>query len=74
MAPAAKKKATFESVILELEKPIIKIANSLEIIAPLDGSIEDVSQPIREKIALLQKDSYELSQRRSDIFALEKEV
>lgn len=74
VTPVAKKKATMESLVLSLEEPIVKISGSLDSVAELDGSIEDVSLPIREKIALLQKDSYELSQRRQDILALESEI
>lgn len=72
--PAARKKVSIESLVLELEKPVIKIASSLELVAAMDGSIEDVSLPIREKIALLQKDSYELVQRRQQIAGIEGEM
>lgn len=74
VALVSSKKITMEALLLEMEQPVAKIASSLDMVAVLDGSVEDVSALIREKIASLQADSQELSQRQQEIDELQTEL
>ncbi len=74
VAPIATKKTTVEALILEMEKPIISIASSLDIVASLDGTSDAVSQPLVDEIEKLKKAANELPQRKQDIVVLEEEL
>lgn len=72
--PVARKKKSIEQLILEMEIPFIKVAGELDMVPQLDGSIEDVSAPIREKITQLQKDALELANKKQALAKLETEM
>lgn len=65
---------TPEDFALMSERPIERIAGTLDLVAELDQGHEAPTQKISAKIEALQKDAYELSERRGQIIDLEREI
>jgi outer membrane protein OmpA-like peptidoglycan-associated protein len=65
---------TLESFALAGEKPIKKISTTLDLVAELDQGFDGPVKIINQKIEALQKDTYELSERRAQILDLESEI
>jgi outer membrane protein OmpA-like peptidoglycan-associated protein len=65
---------TPENFALMSEQPIEQIASALDLVAELDQGHEVPTQQITAKIQALQKDAYELSERRGQILDLEREI
>lgn len=68
------KKKTNEQLVLELEDPIVRIASALDLTPTFDGSSKDPVSNILGSITALQKDSYELEQKKDEIATLEKNM
>ena len=65
---------TLENFALAGEKPIEKIASTLDIVPEFDNGFEGPVAAIDTKLQDLQKESYELSERRAQIIELETEI
>lgn len=66
--------SSVEDLALASEAPLVTIAGSLDLVAELDEGFEGPTSVIIDSIEALQKDSYELGERRNQIVALEEEI
>lgn len=74
LKPVRDRDVSLEDYALANETPIIKIAGSLDLVAELDEGYDAPTNAIIGRVEALQKDSYELSERRNQIFGLEEEI
>jgi len=74
LKPVRDRDVSLEDFALANEAPVVRIAGSLDVVAELDQGYEGPTQTIIEKIEMLQKDAYELSERRTQILELEVEI
>ncbi|MEL7450903.1 MAG: OmpA family protein, partial [Pseudomonadota bacterium] len=74
LRPVRDRDMTMEEFALMTEEPIMKIASDLDMVAELDDGYDKPVGQITEKIAALQKDSYELQERLGQISDLELEI
>ena len=74
LRPVRDGESTVEDLALASEVPLVSIAGSLDLVAELDEGFQGPTRDIIGRIQALQKDAYELSERRSQIFALEEEI
>lgn len=65
---------TLEEFALANEIPLVSIAGSLDLVAELDEGFEGPTSLIISRVEALQKDAYELSERRGQIFEMEEEI
>ena len=63
-----------EDLALASEAPLVTIAGSLDLVAELDEGFQGPTSVIIDRIEALQKDSYELGERRNQIVVLEEEI
>lgn len=66
--------ATLEDFALASEIPVVTIASNLDLVAEMDQGYAGPTGDISQAIGTLQKDAYELSERRSQIMELETEI
>ncbi len=74
LEPVRERDVSLEDFALGTEQPILKIAGSLDLVADLDEGFDKPTSTIIAQVEALQKDAYELSERRSQIFELEEEI
>lgn len=74
LKPVRDRDVSLEDFALANEQPIISIAGSLDLVAELDDGFQGPTNAIVASLENLQKDAYELSERRSQIFELEEEI
>ncbi len=74
LKPVRDRDVSLEDFALSMEVPIVSIAGSLDLVAELDEGYDGPTNAIVGRIASLQKDAYELSERRAQIFGLEEEI
>lgn len=74
LKPVRDRDVSLEDFALSAERPIVKIAGSLDLVAELDEGFEGPTDAVIGRIEELQKDSYELSERRTQIAGLEEEI
>lgn len=65
---------TLEDFALANEKPVAQIATTLDLVPEFDKGFEGPVLAVNTKIETLQKDAYELSERRTQIMELESEI
>lgn len=74
LKPVRDKDISLEDFALTHEAPIVSIAGSLDLVAELDQGFDAPTNAIIGRVEELQKDSYELGERRTEISALEMEL
>jgi outer membrane protein OmpA-like peptidoglycan-associated protein len=74
LKPVRDQDVSLEDLALAGEKPVERIAATLDMVAELDQGYEGPTKAITDKIADLQKNTYELSERRVQILDLETEI
>ena len=74
LKPLRDRDLTPEEFALTSEQPIEIIAAKLDLVAALDQGFDGPTQQISASIEMLQKDAYELNERRGQILALEQEL
>jgi outer membrane protein OmpA-like peptidoglycan-associated protein len=74
LEPVRDRDVSLEDFALANEKPIEQISATLDLVAELDEGYDGPTQAITAKIETLQKDAYELSERRGQILELESEI
>ena len=74
LKPVRDRDVSLEDFALANEVPIVSIAGSLDLVAELDEGFDAPTNAIIGRVEDLQKESYELSERRSQIFELENEL
>ncbi|MBU2676564.1 MAG: OmpA family protein [Gammaproteobacteria bacterium] len=74
LKPVRDRDVSLEDFALANEAPIVSIAGSLDLVAELDEGFDAPTNAIVGRVEDLQKESYELSERRSQIFDLEDEL
>ena len=74
LKPVRDQDVSLEDLALAGEKPIEHIAAVMDFVAELDQGYEGPTQEITAKIEMLQKNTYELSERRAQIMDLETEL
>ena len=74
LKPVRDRDVSLEDLALANETSIVKIAGSLDLVAELDEGFDAPTGAIIERIETLQKDAYELSERRTQILDLEDEI
>jgi len=74
LKPVRDRDVSLEDFALANEAPIVSIAGSLDLVAELDEGFDAPTNAIIGRVEALQKESYELSERRSQIFELENEL
>jgi len=74
LKPLRDRDTGLEDFALANERPIEHIAARLDLVAQLDQGFDGPTQEITAKIDELQKNSYELSERRAQIMDLEAEL
>ncbi len=74
LKPVRDRDVSLEEFALANEAPIVSIAGSLDLVAELDEGFDAPTKAIIGRVEELQKESYELSERRSQIFTLEDEL
>ncbi|MEO0616700.1 MAG: OmpA family protein [Pseudomonadota bacterium] len=74
LEPVRNRDVSLEDFALSVEQPVLKIAGSLDLLAELDEGFDKPTTSIVTQIGALQKDAYELSERRTQIFELENEI
>ena len=74
LKPIRDRDVSLEDFALANEAPIVSIAGSLDLVAELDEGFDAPTKAIIGRVEDLQKESYELSERRSQIFELENEL
>ena len=74
LKPVRDRDISLEDFALANEAPIVSIAGSLDIVAELDDGFDAPTKAIIGQVEELQKASYELSERRAQIFELEEEL
>lgn len=74
LEPVRDRDVSLEDLALDAERPVLNIAGSLDLLAELDEGFDKPTSAIIAQIEALQKDAYELSERRSQIFELEEEI
>lgn len=65
---------TREELILTMESPIVHIADTLDVKAKFDNSVENPIDSINKKINVLQSNSLELDERKKEISNLENNI
>lgn len=74
LKPLRDRKRSLEDFALANEAPIVSVAGSLDLVAELDEGYDGPTSAIIERIESLQKDAYELGERKTQIVALEEEI
>lgn len=74
LKPVRDRDVSLENFALGTEQPVLSIAGSLDMVAELDKGFDEPTREIIGRIEALQKDAYELSERRTEIFQLEQEI
>lgn len=74
LKPVRDRDVSLEDFALANEIALIRIAGSLDLVAELDQGHEAPANEIVARIDTLQKDAYELNERRSQIMELETEI
>jgi outer membrane protein OmpA-like peptidoglycan-associated protein len=74
LEPVRDRDVSLEDFALAAEQPILSIAGSLDLVAELDEGFDKPTSTIITQVEALQKDAYELSERRGQIFELEEEI
>ncbi len=74
LRPVRDRDVSLEDFALANEKPIERIASVLDLVPQLDDGFDAPTREITSRIELLQKDAYELSERRTQILELEEEI
>ena len=74
LKPVRDRDVSLEDFALTSERPIEQIASKLDLVAELDEGPERPTGTITAQIEALQKDAYELSERRTQILELEQEI
>ena len=74
LKPVRDRDVSLEDFALENERPIAQIAGTLDQVAEFDQGLDAPTGSIMASIEKLQKDSYELSERRGQIMELEDEI
>lgn len=74
LKPIHDRDMTPEEFALANEMPVVRISGTLDIVAELDQGFEQPTRKIIEAVTTLQKDAYELSERRTQILDLEQEI
>lgn len=74
LKPVRDRDVSLEDFALANETPVVSIASALDLVAELDEGYQRPTASVIERIEMLQKDTYELSERRNQIFMLEEEI
>ena len=74
LKPVRERDVSLEDFALAAERPIARVAGTLDQVAEFDEGYEVPTTAILGSIEKLQKDAYELSERRSQILELESEI
>ncbi len=74
LRPVRDRDVSLEDFALSTEVPVERIASSLDLVAEFDQGYDAPTAAVTSRIATLQKDAYELSERRSQILELESEI
>ena len=74
LKPVRDREVNLEDFALANEVPLVRIAGSLDLVAELDEGFDGPTSLIIGRVEALQKESYELSERRTQIFELENEI
>ena len=74
LKPVRDRDVSLEDFALAAERPIARVAGMLDQVAEFDQGYEVPTTAITGSIETLQKDAYELSERRSQILELESEI
>ncbi|MGB5720005.1 MAG: OmpA family protein [Woeseiaceae bacterium] len=74
LKPVRDRDVSLEDFALAAERPIARVAGMLDQVAEFDQGYEVPTTAITGSIETLQKDAYELSERRSQILELEREI
>lgn len=74
LKPVRNRDVSLEDFALNGEQPMQRIATTLDLVAEFDQGYEAPTQKITAGIEALQKDSYELSERRTQMLELEQEI
>ncbi len=74
LKPVRDRDVSLEDFALVGESAVVSIASKLDFAAELDQGYDPVTAKINEQIDMLQKDSYELGERRVEIDGLEVEI
>ena len=74
LKPVRNRDVSLEDFALNSEQPVQRIATKLDLVAEFDRGYEAPTEEITAGIEALQKDSYELSDRRTQMLELEQEI
>lgn len=74
LKPVRDRDMSLEDFALMNEAPVERIAGSLDLVAEFDTGYQRPTDAVLEQIEILQKESYELSERRTQILELEQEI
>lgn len=74
LKPVRDREVSLEDFALSTEVPVERIASTLDLVAEFDQGLEGPTDAVSTKITALQKDAYELSERRAQILDLETEI
>jgi outer membrane protein OmpA-like peptidoglycan-associated protein len=74
LKPVRDRDMTLEDFALSTEVPVERIASALDLVAEFDQGYDVPVAAVSTKIEALQKDSYELGERRAQIIDLETEI
>lgn len=74
LKPVRDRDVSLEDFALSTEVPVERIASTLDLVAEFDQGYAAPTEAVTQKIVALQKDAYELSERRAQILDLETEI
>lgn len=74
LKPVRDRDVSLEDFALSTEVPVERIASTLDMVAEFDQGYDIPTDAVSTKIVALQKDAYELSERRAQILDLETEI
>jgi outer membrane protein OmpA-like peptidoglycan-associated protein len=74
LKPVRDRKVELETYALAAEAPIVRIAGALDLVIALDEGMDPPTEAIIAEIEALQRDAYELTERRVQIDELQAEI
>lgn len=74
LKPVRDRDLSLEDFALASEQPLAQVSAALDVVPEFDQGFDGPVEGITSTIAALQKDAYELSERRSQILELEQEI
>lgn len=74
LKPVRDRDVSLEDYALSTERPVERISSALDLVAEFDQGYDAPTAAVASRIETLQKDAYELSERRSQIMDLESEI